>query len=445
MKYFGTDGFRGKVNYTLDALQAFKVGACLGNALYNKHGKKNVYVGMDTRLSSSMLEAGVASGLASMGMDVKLLGVVPTPVVSYITANSDAVGAVMISASHNPYYDNGIKLFSELGEKMDPDTEEYIERYLDNEFELEWVNGDNLGVIVNDDENTIHAYMDYLKENLSMDLSGLKIVLDCANGASVSTAKKAFELFGGEVVVMNDQPDGYNINTKCGSTHPEQLVQKVLELNADAGFAFDGDADRCIGVNHLGDLVTGDDVLYLVGKYLKKNNKLKNNLVVTTVMANLGLFRALEREGIDYRSTQVGDKYVFEVLGQEDGVIGGEQSGHIIFKDIAHTGDGVLTALKLVEIMVHENKSLKELTNGLVIYPQTLKNLKVKDKQVVLEDSSVNDLIAEIETRLNKDGRILVRPSGTEPLIRVMVEAKDQLTCDSIVDEVIDYIVQRGY
>ncbi len=445
MKYFGTDGFRGKVNYTLDALQAFKVGACLGNALYNKHGKKNVYVGMDTRLSSSMLEAGVASGLASMGMDVKLLGVVPTPVVSYITANSDAVGAVMISASHNPYYDNGIKLFSELGEKMDPDTEEYIERYLDNEFELEWVNGDNLGVIVYDDENTIHAYMDYLKENLSMDLSGLKIVLDCANGASVSTAKKAFELFGGEVVVMNDQPDGYNINTKCGSTHPEQLVQKVLELNADAGFAFDGDADRCIGVNHLGDLVTGDDVLYLVGKYLKKNNKLKNNLVVTTVMANLGLFRALEREGIDYRSTQVGDKYVFEVLGQEDGVIGGEQSGHIIFKDIAHTGDGVLTALKLVEIMVHENKSLKELTNGLVIYPQTLKNLKVKDKQVVLEDSSVNDLIAEIETRLNKDGRILVRPSGTEPLIRVMVEAKDQLTCDSIVDEVIDYIVQRGY
>lgn len=445
MKYFGTDGFRGKVNYTLDALQAFKVGACLGNALYNKHGKKNVYVGMDTRLSSSMLEAGVASGLASMGMDVKLLGVVPTPVVSYITANSDAVGAVMISASHNPYYDNGIKLFSELGEKMDPDTEEYIERYLDNEFELEWVNGDNLGVIVYDDENTIHAYMDYLKENLSMDLSGLKIVLDCANGASVSTAKKAFELFGGEVVVMNDQPDGYNINTKCGSTHPEQLVQKVLELNADAGFAFDGDADRCIGVNHLGELVTGDDVLYLVGKYLKKNNKLKNNLVVTTVMANLGLFRALEREGIDYRSTQVGDKYVFEVLGQEDGVIGGEQSGHIIFKDIAHTGDGVLTALKLVEIMVHENKSLKELTNGLVIYPQTLKNLKVKDKQVVLEDSSVNDLIAEIETRLNKDGRILVRPSGTEPLIRVMVEAKDQLTCDSIVDEVIDYIVQRGY
>ncbi len=445
MKYFGTDGFRGKVNYTLDALQAFKVGACLGNALYNKHGKKNVYVGMDTRLSSSMLEAGVASGLASMGMDVKLLGVVPTPVVSYITANSDAVGAVMISASHNPYYDNGIKLFSELGEKMDPDTEEYIERYLDNEFELEWVNGDNLGVIVNDDENTIHAYMDYLKETLSMDLSGLKVVLDCANGASVSTAKKAFELFGGEVVVMNDQPDGYNINTKCGSTHPEQLVQKVLELNADAGFAFDGDADRCIGVNHLGELVTGDDVLYLVGKYLKKNNKLKNNLVVTTVMANLGLFRALEREGIDYRSTQVGDKYVFEVLGQEDGVIGGEQSGHIIFKDIAHTGDGVLTALKLVEIMVHENKSLKELTNGLVIYPQTLKNLKVKDKQVVLEDSSVNDLIAEIETRLNKDGRILVRPSGTEPLIRVMVEAKDQLTCDSIVDEVIDYIVQRGY
>ncbi len=445
MKYFGTDGFRGKVNYTLDALQAFKVGACLGNALYNKHGKKNVYVGMDTRLSSSLLEAGVASGLASMGMDVKLLGVVPTPVVSYITANSDAVGAVMISASHNPYYDNGIKLFSELGEKMDPDTEEYIERYLDNEFELEWVNGDNLGVIVYDDENTIHAYMDYLKENLSMDLSGLKIVLDCANGASVSTAKKAFELFGGEVVVMNDQPDGYNINTKCGSTHPEQLVQKVLELNADAGFAFDGDADRCIGVNHLGELVTGDDVLYLAGKYLKKNNKLKNNLVVTTVMANLGLFRALEREGIDYRSTQVGDKYVFEVLGQEDGVIGGEQSGHIIFKDIAHTGDGVLTALKLVEIMVHENKSLKELTNGLVIYPQTLKNLKVKDKQVVLEDSSVNDLIAEIETRLNKDGRILVRPSGTEPLIRVMVEAKDQLTCDSIVDEVIDYIVQRGY
>lgn len=445
MKYFGTDGFRGKVNYDLDALQAFKVGACLGNALYKKHGKKSVYVGMDTRLSSSMLEAAVASGLASMGMDVKLLGVVPTPVVSYITANSEAVGAVMISASHNPYYDNGIKLFSDLGEKMDSETEEYIERYLDNEFELEWVSGDQLGVIVNDDENTIQAYMDYLKENLSMDLSKLKIVLDCANGASVSTAKKAFQLFGLKVIVINDQPDGYNINTKCGSTHPEQLVEKVLELKADAGFAFDGDADRCIGVNHLGELVTGDEVLYLVGKYLKKNNKLKNNLVVTTVMANLGLFRAFEKEGIEYRSTQVGDKYVFEVLGQEDGVIGGEQSGHIIFKDIAHTGDGLLTALKLVEIMVNENKSLKELTNGLVIYPQTLKNLKVKNKQVVLEDASVNQLISEIETRLDKDGRILVRPSGTEPLIRVMVEAKDQIICDSIVDEVIEYIVQKGY
>lgn len=445
MKYFGTDGFRGKVNSDLNALQAFKVGSCLGNVLYNKHKKNSVYVGMDTRLSSPMLEAAVASGLASMGMDVKLLGVVPTPVVSYITANTDAVGAVMISASHNPYYDNGIKLFNELGEKMDSDTEEYIERYLENEFDLELVSGNDLGVIINDDENTIHAYLNYLKENLSMDLSGLKIVLDCANGASIATAKKAFELFGGNVVVINDQPDGYNINTKCGSTHPEQLIEKVLELKADAGFAFDGDADRCIGVNHMGELVTGDDVLYMVGKYLKKNNKLKNNLVVTTVMANLGLFRAFESEEIEYHLTQVGDKYVFEVLSQEDGVIGGEQSGHIIFKDIAHTGDGVLTALKLVEIMVHEKKSLKELRNGLVIYPQTLKNLKVKDKQNVLEDASINQFIAEVETRLSKDGRILVRPSGTEPLIRVMVEAKDQGTCDSIVDEVIDYIVQRGY
>lgn len=439
MKYFGTDGFRGKANESLTAYQAFLVGQGYGYVLSQKHESGFVYIGKDTRLSGDMLEHALAAGLSSMGLNVKLLGVLPTPVVSFITNHTDAVGAVMVSASHNPYHDNGIKLFNQLGEKLDKESEQIIEQVIDLELVPDCVAGDHIGRIETD-ESAVNLYLDYLHDHFDLDLSGYKIVLDCANGASISTAQKAFERLGCEVIMMHNHADGYNINTHCGSTHPESLQAKVVELKADAGFAFDGDADRCIGVNHKGELVTGDDVLFIVGRHLKQQGRLNNNLVVTTVMANLGLFKALEKIGIDSKQTAVGDKYVYEELVKSQGVIGGEQSGHIIFMDLAHSGDGVLTALKLVEVMRETNKSLAELSEDLVIYPQTLKNIKVNDKKSALENQQLVDKINQVTEALHGDGRILVRPSGTEPLVRVMVEAKTQDVCDAMVDEVIELI-----
>lgn len=439
MKYFGTDGFRGKANETLTAHQAFLVGLGFGHELVSKHREGFVYIGKDTRLSSSMLEHALAAGLSSTGLHVKLLGVVPTPLVSYVCAHSEAIGAIMVSASHNPYYDNGIKLFNHLGEKMDEQTELNIEKVIDQEVEVELISTDHIGQIETDTK-AVESYLAYLEKNLPLDLSGYKIVLDCANGASVTTAERVFEKLGCEVVVLFNEPNGYNINNHCGSTHPEVLAEKVVELKADAGFAFDGDADRCIGVNHLGELITGDEMLYMIGRHLKEQDKLRNNLVVTTVMANLGLFRALDKLGIETEQTAVGDKYVYEALVNKEGVIGGEQSGHIIFMDLASTGDGVLTALKLSEVLTHHRKSFKDLCEDLIIYPQTLKNIKVNDKKSALENEQLVEKINQVSNQLGQDGRILVRPSGTEPLVRVMVEAKTQELCDTCVDEVIQLI-----
>lgn len=439
MKYFGTDGFREKANEGLTANHAFLVGQSFGAQLVKKNENPFIFIGKDTRLSGSMLEHALAAGASSVGVSVKLLGVVPTPLVSYVTAQSDAVGAVMISASHNPYYDNGIKLFNEQGEKVEAEVEMMIEKVIDNQASVELAPSNHIGTIEEDEED-IEKYLNYLRESVPVDLTGYKVVLDCANGASITTARKIFEQTGCDLIVIHDQPDGLNINTNCGSTHPQDLVKQVLEHQADMGFAFDGDADRCIGVNDKGELITGDEVLFLFGRYLKENNQLENNIVVTTVMANLGLFKALEQLDIETLSTDVGDKHVFEGLEKTQGVLGGEQSGHIIFRKFSKTGDGVLTALNLAMLVSEKKQSLSQLTSDLKIYPQTLKNIVVKDKNGALENSEVIDKIKDIENRLGKEGRILVRPSGTEPLVRVMVEASTQALCDQLVDETIELI-----
>lgn len=445
MKYFGTDGFRGKANETLTAQQAFIVGSSFGQQLKEKFNQEKlmVYIGKDTRLSSDMLESALASGFASSGIEVHLLGIIPTPTVSYITKNSDAVGAVMISASHNPYYDNGLKLFNDQGEKMDPKTEEAIERVLDDPSLIELCDSDAIGKIKMD-KKAIDSYLNYLEENVPVDLKGYKVILDCANGASVTTAVKAFEKTGADLIVLHQEPDGYNINTKCGSTHPESLQEAVKEHKADFGFAFDGDADRCIAVNEKGELFDGDHMLYSLGKFMKDKGTLNNNVIVTTVMANLGFFRAIEKLDIDSEKTAVGDKYVYEALNKRSGSIGGEQSGHIIFKEIANTGDGVLTALKLSEMVKETGQTLSESSKDCVIYPQTLKNIRVIDKEAALTNETILAEVNKVQEHLGSDGRILVRPSGTEPLIRVMVEAQTQEECDKCVDQVIEVIEQLG-
>lgn len=439
MKYFGTDGFRGEANETLNAHQAFLVGLSFGQQCKEEYQDGFIYIGKDTRISSSMLEHALAAGLSSSGMDVKLLGVVPTPVVSYLTRSSEAVGAVMISASHNPYRDNGIKLFNHHGQKIASSTEQKIEQVIDQEVEVKLVDGDDIGSIESDFA-AIQRYIDFLNQEVPLDLTGLKVVLDCANGASISTAQKVFEKTGCELIVLFDTPDGKNINVNCGSTHVDRLKEKVLELKADVGFAFDGDADRCIGVNHLGQEVDGDHMIYIYARYLKEKNDLNNNLVVTTVMANLGLFKALDELGIETHKTAVGDKYVFEALKDYDGVIGGEQSGHIIFKKLANTGDGVLTALMMCHVMSEKNQSLARLSEDLTIYPQRLKNVEVVDKGSALENEQLKHKIESVNQLLGDKGRLLVRPSGTEPLVRVMVEAQSQELCDQLVDEIIDVI-----
>lgn len=442
MKYFGTDGFRGKANESLTAYQAFLVGSGLGFLLRQEHIKPVVLIGKDTRLSSSMFESAIASGLSAHGCDVKLLGVCPTPMVSYGVENTDAVAAVMISASHNPYYDNGIKLFNESGEKMDSETELRIESYIDGTSELILPENEAIGTIA-PDKSILELYMDHLVQSVEADLSGYKIILDCANGASVTTAQAIFERLGAQPIVIHNQPDGININTHCGSTHPESLIEAVLEHGADMGFAFDGDADRCIAVDNKGEIVDGDKTLYACGKFMRERGLLKNNLIVTTVMANLGLFKKFEEEGIDTEVTKVGDKYVYESLLLKDGMLGGEQSGHIIFKQFAHTGDGVLTALKLAEVVNQTNQSLHDNVKDLLIFPQTLKNVRVNNKEEAMSHEDVRKKMSEIDFRLGKNGRLLVRPSGTEPLVRVMVEAQTQELCDSLVDEVVDIIVSK--
>ena len=441
-KYFGTDGYRGKANVTLKLENAIKIGRYLGY-YYGKDRHAKILIGKDTRQSSSMYEMALAAGASASGATVYLLGVCPTPSVSYLIRKENFDCGIMVSASHNPYYDNGIKLFNGEGKKMEPQVEQLIEEYFESDEELPFATDDKIGQVL-DFKDGLQLYISWLKEVNPLNLDGMKIALDLANGSATTTAQECLSQLGATLEVIHSEPNGININNKCGSTHPENLQEIMREGNYDVGFAFDGDADRLIAVDEDGNLINGDYILHICGKYMKKKGLLKDDTVVTTVMANLGLYKAFEENGIKTVKTNVGDKYVFESMVANDFKVGGEQSGHIIFKDYETTGDGLFTALRLLQVMIDEKKSLKQLGEDLFIYPQLLVNMTVKDKNAVLNDESVNAVIKEVEEELGNEGRILVRPSGTEPLLRVMVEAKSDELCHKYVYRVIDFVKEKG-
>ncbi|HBE09268.1 MAG TPA: phosphoglucosamine mutase [Lachnospiraceae bacterium] len=457
-KYFGTDGFRGEANICLTADHAFKVGRFLGwyyNELRRRAGDTSpakVVIGKDTRRSSYMFEYSLVGGLVASGADAYLLHVTTTPSVAYITRRDDFDCGIMISASHNPYYDNGIKLISGTGEKMREDVIDLIEAYIDGclvVFDSKWetipyATGDKIGCTV-DYASGRNRYIGYLISLGMYSLKDMKIGLDCANGSSWNIAKAVFDAFGAKTYVINAEPNGTNINNNAGSTHIEGLQKFVVENGLDVGFAYDGDADRCLAVDENGEVVNGDHILYIYGKYLKEQNALKNNTVVTTVMSNFGLYKAFDEAGIDYAKTDVGDKYVYEYMTQNDCCIGGEQSGHIIFSKYATTGDGILTSIKMVEVMKDKKQKLSELKRGFTVYPQVLKNIRVKDKREAQNDKDVLAKVKEVADELGDSGRILVRESGTEPVVRVMVEATTKEICDKYVDSVIDVIKAKGH
>ena len=457
-KYFGTDGFRGEANICLTADHAFKVGRFLGwdyNELRRRAGDTSpakVVIGKDTRRSSYMFEYSLVGGLVASGADAYLLHVTTTPSVAYITRRNDFDCGIMISASHNPYYDNGIKLISGTGEKMREDVIDLIEAYIDGclvVFDSKWetipyATGDKIGCTV-DYASGRNRYIGYLISLGMYSLKDMKIGLDCANGSSWNIAKAVFDAFGAKTYVINAEPNGININNNAGSTHIEGLQKFVVENGLDVGFAYDGDADRCLAVDENGEVVNGDHILYIYGKYLKEQNALKNNTVVTTVMSNFGLYKAFDEAGIDYAKTDVGDKYVYEYMTQNDCCIGGEQSGHIIFSKYATTGDGILTSIKMVEVMKDKKQKLSELKRGFTVYPQVLKNIRVKDKREAQNDKDVLAKVKEVADELGDSGRILVRESGTEPVVRVMVEATTKEICDKYVDSVIDVIKAKGH
>jgi len=441
-KYFGTDGARGRANDTLTLDMAVKIGQYLG-WYYGKERHAKVLIGKDTRLSSDMFEMALAAGATAAGAKVYLLGVCPTPSVSFLIQKESFDCGVMVSASHNPFYDNGIKLFNGSGMKMNPNVEAEIEAYMDGKCEIPMALNDALGNVILWHDG-LEVYESWLKSLMDVDFSGMHIALDLANGSATSCAAEVLSELGATVEVIHATPNGININTDCGSTHPQALQEMVRKGDYHAGFAFDGDADRLIAVDENGELITGDHTMYICGCYMHDHNMLNDNKVVTTVMSNLGLYRAFDRKGISYEQTQVGDKYVFECMNNYNYSIGGEQSGHIIFKAHANTGDGLLTALKLLEVMKHTGKSLKALSEDLFIYPQLLINVPVKDKHQALQDAGLLAEVANVETALGNDGRILVRPSGTEPLVRVMVEAKTDALCEQYVYQVVNYIKSKG-
>ena len=451
-KYFGTDGFRGEANVKLTADHAFRVGRYLG-WYYGRDHKAKIVIGKDTRRSSYMFEYALVAGLTASGADVYLLHVTTTPSVAYVVrTEEDFDCGIMISASHNPYYDNGIKLINSNGEKMDEETILLIEDYLDGNLKLfgqEWkelpfAHKDAIGCTV-DYVAGRNRYMGYLISLGIYSFKGMKVGLDCANGSSWNMAKSIFEALGAKCYVINAEPNGLNINNNAGSTHIEGLQKFVVDNGLDVGFAYDGDADRCLCVDELGNVITGDHILYIYGKYMKERGKLVANTVVTTVMSNFGLYKAFDELGIGYAKTAVGDKYVYEYMQQNGCRIGGEQSGHIIFSKYASTGDGILTSLKMMEVMLAKKKTLSELAAPLVIYPQVLKNIRVTDKTQAQDDADVKAAVEAVANALGTDGRILVRESGTEPVVRVMVEAGSTEECEKYVDQVIDVIKSKGY
>ena len=444
-KYFGTDGFRGEANVNLTYEHAMKIGRFLGWYYgKNQNKKAKIVIGKDTRRSSYMFEYSLVSGLVASGADAYIMHVTTTPSVSYITRTDKFDCGIMISASHNPYYDNGIKLFNYNGEKMDEEVLKEVERYIDDEFEVPLALKEDIGKTV-DYVSGRNRYMGYLISMGKYSFNGKKVGLDCANGAAWSIAKGVFDALGAQTFVINNNPDGFNINTNCGSTHIEGLQKYVVENNLDVGFAFDGDADRCLCVDEKGNVVTGDHILYIYGLYMKERGKLINNKVVTTVMSNFGLYKALDKIDVEYEKTKVGDKYVYENMVEQGNRIGGEQSGHIIFSKYATTGDGILTALKLMEVMLAKEKPMSELAAPVVFYPQVLKNVRVKSKPEAQNDPDVQAAVTKVAEALGNNGRILVRESGTEPLIRVMVEAGTHEECEKYVDEVIDVIKAKGH
>jgi len=444
-KYFGTDGFRGEANIDLTVEHAYKVGRFLGWHLGKEKKRPKVVIGKDTRRSSYMFEHALVAGLTASGANAYMLYVTTTPSVSYVVRTEQFDCGIMISASHNPYYDNGIKLINAKGHKMDAEVEEQIEAYIDGEIgELPFATKSDIGR-AKDYASGRNRYIGYLISLATRSFKNVKVGLDCSNGSSSSIAKNVFETLGAEVYVINNEPDGTNINTNCGSTHIEILKGFVKENHLDVGFAYDGDADRCIAVDENGAEVNGDLILYVCGKYMKEHGALNNNTVVTTVMSNLGLYKAFDRAGIDYEKTAVGDKYVYENMSRNGHGLGGEQSGHIIFSKFATTGDGILTSLKIMEAMLEQKQSLGQLVKDVDIYPQILENVKVRDKKDAREDEDVITAVEAVEKELGNDGRILVRESGTEPLVRVMVEAKTHEICREHVDRVVKVLRQKGH
>lgn len=446
-KYFGTDGFRGEANVVLTVEHAYKVGRYLGYyyGQKKKGDRARIVIGKDTRRSSYMFEYALVSGITASGADAYLMHVTPTPSISYIVKSDEFDCGIMISASHNPYYDNGIKVINGKGFKLEKEVEDLIEDYIDGKIpEIPFATRENIGRTV-DYFMGRNRYIAYLMTMPTRAFKNMRVGLDCANGASSTVAKGLFEALGAETLVINNKPDGTNINADCGSTHIEALQKFVIENHLDAGFAYDGDADRCIAVDDKGEVCDGDKILYLCGVYLKEYGRLKENTVVTTVMSNMGLYKAFDEAGINYVQTAVGDKYVYENMSANGYILGGEQSGHIIFMEDADTGDGVLTSLKIMEVMMKQKEKLSDLVKPVRIYPQLLKNIRVADKKEAKEDPDVCAAVKEVQEALGKDGRILIRESGTEPVIRVMVEAETDALCKLYVDKVIDVIRAKGH
>lgn len=442
-KYFGTDGFRGEANKGLTADHAYKIGRFLG-WYYSQNGKKaKIVIGKDTRRSSYMFEYSLVGGIVASGADAYLMHVTTTPSVAYIARVDEFDCGIMISASHNPYYDNGIKLINGKGEKMDEATIAEVEKYLDGEMEIPFAERENIGCTV-DYVSGRNRYVGYLISLGVYSFRGIKVALDCANGASWNIAKSVFDALGAKTLVINNQPDGLNINMNAGSTHIEGLQKFVVENGCDVGFAYDGDADRCLCVDEKGNVITGDHILYIYGRYMKDRDKLVGNKVVTTVMSNFGLYKVFDELGIGYEKTKVGDKYVYENMKENGYNIGGEQSGHIIFSKYASTGDGILTSLKMMQVMIGRKKKMSELSDGFTMYPQVLENVRVADKKAAQDDVEVRAAIKEVEETLGDKGRILVRESGTEPVVRVMVEAETTEVCQEMVNKVVEVMKKKG-
>lgn len=450
-KYFGTDGFRGEANVDLTSEHAYRIGKFIGWYYGARKGRKaRVVIGKDTRRSSYMFEYAIVAGLTATGADAYMLHVTTTPSVAYVTRVDNFDCGVMISASHNPFYDNGIKLINSRGEKMDDETIADIEAYLDGNLAALGIEGDvpsakreELGEIV-DYVSGRNRYVGYLISLAAHSYKNMRVGLDCANGSAWNIAKTVFEALGAKTFVINAEPDGVNINRGAGSTHIDGLRRFVVENHLDVGFAYDGDADRCLAVDENGEVVDGDKIIYIFGCQMKREGRLAGNKVVTTVMSNFGLYKALDEVGVGYEKTAVGDRFVYENMAQNGYCVGGEQSGHIILSKYATTGDGILTSIELMEAMLDSKQTLSRLVAPVAVYPQVLKNVRVSDKAAVRENAHVQQVVKAVGERLGDTGRVLLRESGTEPVIRVMAEAQELRTAEACVNEMIEAIKVEG-